>query len=145
MESNAIATVERAAHLISTYLDQIATRLKITQGEAHVLAHLARYGPTAISTLHREFGHKRSTLTNIIDRLEGRKLVRRRLNADDRRSFVVSLTASGERTAEHVTEARDQLERDLDALVAARDLAGVAAVTGALQQLVEQQYSAAKA
>jgi MarR family transcriptional regulator, transcriptional regulator for hemolysin len=142
MGVNATAIVERAAHLVGVYLDPVATALRITQGEAHVLAHLARHGPTAIAALHREFGHKRSTLTNIIDRLEGRKLVRRQLNPGDRRSFVVSLTAGGKRTARKVTEALDDLERDLAALVAERDLAGVVAVTLALQTLVEQQYSA---
>src|SRR6476469_119355 len=103
-----IATIERAAHLIGVYLDRTASALRITQGEAHVLAHLARHGPTAIAALHREFGHKRSTLTNIIDRLEGRKLVRRQLNPGDRRSFVVSLTASGERIARRVTDVLDE-------------------------------------
>jgi hypothetical protein len=34
----------------------------------------------ADATLHGEFGHMRSTLTNILDRLERRKLVRRELN-----------------------------------------------------------------
>jgi DNA-binding MarR family transcriptional regulator len=141
--ANAVtATIEQAAHLIGVYLDPAAAALKITQGETHVLAHLARNGPTAIAALHREFGHKRSTLTNIIDRLEKRKLVRRRLNPSDRRSFVVSLSAAGERAARQVTETLDQLERDLVALVAERDLAGVAAVAGALRTLVEQQYSA---
>jgi len=33
-----------------------------------------------IGTLHREFGHERSTLTSILDRLERRKLIRRELN-----------------------------------------------------------------
>jgi DNA-binding MarR family transcriptional regulator len=145
MGSNATATIERAAHLIGVYLDPTASALKITQGEAHVLAHLARNGPTAIAALHREFGHKRSTLTNIIDRLEGRKLVRRRLNPSDRRSFVVSLTASGSRTAQQAKEALDELERELTALVTERDLAGVAAVTRSLHALVEQQYSASTA
>jgi len=142
MVTNVTATLERAAHLIGVYLDPTASRLKVTQGEAHVLAHLARHGPAAIAALHREFGHKRSTLTNIIDRLENRKLVRRQVNPNDRRSFVVALTASGDRMARHVTATLDQLERDLVALVAARDLAGVTAVTTALQTLVEQQSEA---
>ncbi len=133
------ATIERAAHLIGVYLDPVANELRITQGEAHVLAHLARSGPTAIAALHREFGHKRSTLTNIIDRLEGRKLVRRQVNTSDRRSFVVSLTAAGERAAQRVTAALDQLERELAALVGSRDLAGVGAVTRALGTIVSQR------
>ena len=102
---------ERAAHLIGVYVERSAGELGITQAEAHVLAELHRHGPTQIATLHREFGHKRSTLTSILDRLERRKLIRRELNPDDRRSFVIHLTASGTRAASRVTDALDELER----------------------------------
>jgi DNA-binding MarR family transcriptional regulator len=89
--------------------------------------------------LHREFGHKRSTLTNVVDRLEQRKLVRREHNPNDRRSFVLRLTASGRRTALRVTAALDKLERDLAASVAERDLAGVYAAARALEEIVRHR------
>ena len=41
------------------------------------------------------FGHKRSTLTSILDRLEERRLIARTSDERDRRTFVVSLTKSG--------------------------------------------------
>ena len=110
-----LASLERGAHLIGAYLDPTVSKLGITQGEAHVLAQLAMRGPTAIGELHREFGHKRSTLTNVVDRLEGRKLVRREVNPDDRRSFVLHLTAAGRRAAAPITRRLDELERALDA------------------------------
>lgn len=66
---------ERAPHLIGIYVERSAGELGITQAEAHVLAELYRHGPTQIATLHREFGHKRSTLASILDRLERRKLI----------------------------------------------------------------------
>ena len=133
------ATVERGAHLIGVYVEAVLGELAITQGEAHVLAHLARHGPTSIATLHREFGHKRSTLTNIIDRLEQRKLVRRELNPHDRRSFVVHLSAAGRRTARPVVEALDQLERELTDAAGKRDLDGLAAIVEALETITQRQ------
>jgi DNA-binding MarR family transcriptional regulator len=132
-----VATFERAAHLIGAYLDSAVGDLGVTQGEAHVLARLAGGGPVAIGALHREFGHKRSTLTNILDRLENKKLVRREVNPRDRRSFVVHLTASGRRTANRIAAAVDDLERGLAARVAGRDLAGVDATARALAEIVE--------
>ena len=129
-------TVERAAHLIGTYLDTTAGELGITQAEAHVLAQVARHGPTAIATLHHEFGHKRSTLTNVVDRLERRKLVRRELNPADRRSFVVHLTSSGRRAGARVTEVLDKLEREVTAQVDAADLASLDVVARALETVV---------
>jgi DNA-binding MarR family transcriptional regulator len=130
-----IATVERAAHLIGAHLEGTTSELGLTQGESHVLAQVARRGPTPITTLHHEFGHKRSTLTNIIDRLEQRSLVRREPNPNDRRSFVVHLTASGRRMARHVTDVLDELERDVSGLVGERDLTGLDAVARALETI----------
>ncbi len=133
------ASLERAAHLIATYLESTVGELGVTQGEAHVLAQVARRGPTPIATLHHEFGHKRSTLTNIVDRLEQRKLVRRELNPADRRSLVVHLTASGRRAALPLTEVLDELERELSRLVDERDVAGITAIVQALESIVRRQ------
>jgi DNA-binding MarR family transcriptional regulator len=132
-----LASLERAVHLIAVRLDAAVSELGITQAEAHVLAQVARRGATAIGTLHREFGHKRSTLTNVVDRLEQRGLVRRELNPSDRRSFVVHLTAAGEAAAKQVTGALDELERELAARVGERELAGVDAVVRALEAAVQ--------
>jgi DNA-binding MarR family transcriptional regulator len=134
-----IATLERAAHLVATRIEMAANDLDITQAEAHVLAQVAKAGPTPIATLHREFGRKRSTLTNVVDRLEQRKLVRRRPNPDDRRSLVVHLTASGERVARRVTEVLDELESEVRGVVSERDVRGVKAVAAALALSVKTQ------
>lgn len=133
-----LATIERAAHLIGLFLDQAAGALGVTQAEAHVLAQLGRHGPTAIGTLHRDFGHKRSTLTNILDRLEQRGLVRRELNRQDRRSVVIHLTADGKRAATRVAETLDELECEVAEIVSDRDLRGVDAVASALATAVRR-------
>ena len=131
-----LSTIERAAHLIGTYVESAASELGITQAEAHVLAQLVKRGPTPIGTLHHEFGRKRSTLTNILDRLERRRLVRRELNREDRRSFVIHLTSSGTRMAMRVTAVLDELERALEGTVTARDVQGLNAVASALSAVV---------
>lgn len=131
-----IAEVERAAHLVAGYLESTVSELELTQGEAHVLAQLARRGPTPISALHHEFGHKRSTLTNILDRLERRGLLLRKPNPDDRRSFLLQLTAAGRRAGVRLTRSLDRLEAEITASVGARDLAGFAAVTRSLEGAV---------
>jgi DNA-binding MarR family transcriptional regulator len=136
MEAMLATTLERGAHLVGRYLERSVGRLGITQAEAHVLAQVAARGPLPIATLHREFGRKRSTLTNVLDRLEERGLVRRALNPDDRRSFVVHLTARGARTARRVTDALAELERELRATVPASELDGVEHVVEALAELV---------
>ena len=131
-----IADLERATHLVAVHIERAAGDLGVTQAEAHVLAQLAKRGPLGVSVLHREFGHKRSTLTSVLDRLEGRGLVRRSLNPDDRRSFLIQPTAAGTRAGKRVARVLDDLERDVLRLVDERDFAGVAAVAAALAKTV---------
>jgi DNA-binding MarR family transcriptional regulator len=131
-----VATIERSAHLIASYLDRALTGLAMTQAEAYVLAQLHRRGPASIGELHREFGHKPSTLTSVLDRLENRGWVRREINPADRRSFVIQLTRPGRPAAREVTDVLDALERRVAAAVTPRDLAGLQAVSESLATAV---------
>jgi DNA-binding MarR family transcriptional regulator len=131
------ASLERGSHLIGAYLDTTVGDLGLTQGEAHVLAQIGERGPVSISVLHHEFGHKRSTLTNILDRLEKRGLLRREMNRTDRRSILVELTPSGKRIASRLKAALERLEQALSGQVHQRDLAGLAAVVRALEGIVQ--------
>jgi DNA-binding MarR family transcriptional regulator len=105
-------------------------------GRSTCAAELHRHGPTQIATLHCEFGHKRSTLTSILDRLERRKFRRRELNSDDRRSFVIHLTASGTRAASRVTDALDELERYLRRALDSNELRRLQTVTEAIEAAI---------
>jgi len=103
-----IAEVHRAVHALGLYLDA-RTDGAVTQPEALVLSHLAEHGPATMSALHRVFLHRRSTLTNVIDRLETRGLVKRRTANEDRRSLVVELTRAGRTQARAITRALGEL------------------------------------
>jgi DNA-binding MarR family transcriptional regulator len=83
----------------------------VNQAEAHVLAHLASAGESTIGDVHRAFGHRRSTLTSILDRLEKRNLIARTSDARDRRTFVVSLTRAGRAAAKRVVDHLAAFER----------------------------------
>jgi DNA-binding MarR family transcriptional regulator len=127
-----VASLERAAHLIGAYLERAARDLGVTQAEAHVLAQLARHGALPIADLHREFGTKRSTLTNVLDRLEAKRLVRREVNSSDRRSFTIHLTRTGSARGRRLVRAIDELEARLQHEVTRRELEAVEAVVAAL-------------
>jgi DNA-binding MarR family transcriptional regulator len=132
-----VATLERAAHLIGSYVERVARGLDISQAEAHVLAQLERHGPLPIAELHRAFGTKRSTLTNLLDRMERRRLVRRELNKKDRRSFTIHPTRTGIAYGRRVVREVDELEARLRKEVAARDLEAVEVVVAALAAVLE--------
>lgn len=126
-----VPPLHRATHRVGLYLQ--AARLGVSQGEAHVLAQLHAEGPAAISALHAAFAHRRSTLTSILNRLVAAGLVRRDVHADDRRSFLVSLTPRGRSLARKVHDALASLEARVVERVSAADMAGFAAVVEALQ------------
>ena len=109
MSLRLIPEIHRAAHRIGLYLDDVS-ELGVPQAEAHILAHLAAYGDSTIGDLHRAFAHKRSTLTSILDRLDQQKLIRRESHAEDRRTFVISLTGQGKKLARQVHDELEALE-----------------------------------
>lgn len=115
MTRDLVLELQRATHRVGLYVERFAD-VRVTQGEAHLLAHLHAHGDVTISELHRALAHKRSTLTSILDRLESRGLVTRATHESDRRSFVVELTSEGKETAARVHAHLSVLE---DAIVAA--------------------------
>jgi DNA-binding MarR family transcriptional regulator len=125
-----IAPLERAIHAVGLRLAAPG----MTQAEAHVLARLAR-GPASLAELHRSFGHKRSTLTAVVDRLEAKRLVRRRPNPHDRRSVVVALTTSGRPVAQRAQRVVKELEREVTKACSPDDLAGFARVVSYLTSI----------
>ena len=105
-----IPHLHRATHRIALHVAELDDPL-VNQAEAHVLAHLAIAGDATIGDVHRAFGHRRSTLTSILDRLEERNLIARTSDARDRRTFVVSLTRSGRAAAKRVVDHLAAFER----------------------------------
>ena len=101
-----IPEVHRATHRIGIYLD----RLGITQGEGHILSHLAASGDTSIAELHRALAHRRSTLTSILDRLAERQFITRESDPNDRRSFIVRLSKKGKSVAAQVHRELERIE-----------------------------------
>jgi DNA-binding MarR family transcriptional regulator len=134
-----IQELQRLVHLIGTYLDATVGTFAVSQAEAHVLASLERSGTMAIAALHRELALKRSTLTNILDRLESRGLIRRETNPGDRRSFLVYLTPKGRRVAKRVVMAFDGLEEKLHSTTSSACRAGFIEAVQALESVIASE------
>lgn len=93
----------------------------INKGDFDVLATLRRRGaPYSVipSVLSSELMMSRAGMTKRLDRLEGAGLVRRTLDADDRRSFRVTLTDEGlavvDAALTSLVESLGELVADLD-------------------------------
>lgn len=137
MRLSLVPPVHRATHRIGLLLAGTRPALGLSQGEAHLLAELHESGPCTVGALHRAFAHRKSTLTGILDRMEERGLVRRRLRAEDRRSFSVELTPRGRDAAARAHQRLAQLEGAVRRRVSAADLRGFLAVVEALAKEAE--------
>jgi MarR family transcriptional regulator, organic hydroperoxide resistance regulator len=100
-----VAALEAAVHRVLDHLAVELADVGLRQAEINVLAQLAPGRPRPVGELVVATGQRPSTLTGVLDRLEHKRLVRRRVNAADRRSFTIELTAAGERAAARVHEA----------------------------------------
>ena len=134
-----ILEVHRATHRIGLFLEAAEPPLDVSQGEAHLLTWLLEAGDSPMSALHAAFAHKRSTLTSYVDRLEEKKLVRRELRPEDRRSFQVCLTAAGKALAARVHRHLEALEAAVLGEAGERDVEGFAKVLAALISASERE------
>ena len=101
-----ITQIHRAVHAIGM---RVGEELRITQPEALVLYFLAPKGAAPLEDVHRAFLHKRSTLTNVLERLEDRGFVERAPSPHDRRRLDIRLTKSGKKVADQVTALFNQI------------------------------------
>lgn len=109
----------------------------VSSSEIHVLAYIRRFGPCPTSEIGRVFGHKKSTVTSMLDRLAEKGFISREVNEDDRRSFLLAIRPEGEAVAKAAGALVDGFERAVADRVSEEDmqgfrrvLAAVAAVTG---------------
>ena len=131
-----IPPLERATHAVALALDGALGDLGVGQAEAHVLAHLAHAGTCSINDLHAGFGHKRSTLTSVLDRLERRGWVRRGPHPVSRRLVQVRLTGEGQRVAERVSAVLRAHEGRVLARTSEADVAAFLRVIKALEECI---------
>jgi DNA-binding MarR family transcriptional regulator len=117
----------------------------LTQGEAHILALLARSRAANVAELHRGLAHKRSTLTSILDRLAARGLITRTVGETDRRTFIVRPTAKGRKLAQRIQRHLSALERAVVHRVSATDIKGFNRVVAALEQEAHQRVASGAA
>jgi DNA-binding MarR family transcriptional regulator len=129
-----IPEVHRATHRIGIFLDGLG----ITQGEGHILSHLATAGDTSIAELHRALAHRRSTLTSILDRLAERRFITRETDTDDRRSFIVRLSTKGRMVAARVHRELARIEERALKGVTGREFLSMVKILQALEKAADR-------
>jgi len=121
----------RAVALAEPLQRELAARHGISLADLHAVRVLARQGEVPISRYGDELGVPRSTITNLVDRLERAGLVERLPGPTDRRVTLVRLAPAGQRAVEGAVVLRDSE-------VAARLLALDPAAQTTLAELLER-------
>lgn len=128
-----LSPIHKASRQIALRLEQEFRQEPVIACEAHVVSFLGSYAPAPVGELLRVFGHKASTMTSILDRLEEAGLVERVPNPEDRRSVHVGLTPEGAALARRLRRRIEDLESDIARRTTAADRKGFENVMKAIQ------------
>jgi MarR family transcriptional regulator, organic hydroperoxide resistance regulator len=121
----------RAVALAEPLQRELAASHGISLGDLYAVRVLARLGEVPVSRYGAELGLARSTITNLVDRLERAELVARVASPDDRRVTLVRLTPAG-------LDAMEALLRFAESDVARRLLALDEVDQAALSEILER-------
>ena len=108
---------------------------EVDSAEGHMLSYVLRYGPCTVGKLADVFGIKGATLTGQLDRLERRELLKRRLNPDDRRSFLIAVAPKGRSLVRRIGAKVMRLEAAVQKQISQKDYAGFMRVIEAIRSL----------
>jgi MarR family 2-MHQ and catechol resistance regulon transcriptional repressor len=114
-------------------------RLGICLSDFAVLEALLHKGPLPVNALGAKVLLTSGSMTAAVDRLERRRLVKRRADAEDRRARVVHLTARGERLIRAMFASHAQSMEVTVAVLSGRERATLVALLRKLGLSVEDK------
>lgn len=132
-----LSPLHKASRQIALYLGTYTRGEGVSLQEGHLLSYLKTYAPAPIAELVRIFGIKQSTFTSMLDRLEGRGLLRREVNPEDRRSFLIHATRAGRAVAGRIDRRIAKLEASIRERLDGEDLEGFRSVMRAVADATE--------
>lgn len=114
----AVTSVMRAQQILLAHLNDALRPFGLTfpRYEALMLLIFTRAGSLPLGKVSDRLQVHRTSVTNIVDKLERDGLVRRVPHAEDRRATLAEITAEGRRVALAATEAMHAIDFGLGAL-----------------------------
>lgn len=124
-----------AVHEMEAQLESALGQVGLSLAKFGVLAKLAEAGePLALGCLADRCSCVRSNMTQLVDRLEGDKLVERVDDPNDRRSIKAALTPEGRSRYEDGVRLLDETEREVFARLADPERTTLARLLRTLQK-----------
>ena len=114
----AVTSIMRAQQVLMARLNDILRPLSLTfpRYEALMLLSFTRTGALPLGKIGERLQVHRTSVTNIVDKLEADGLVRRVPHREDRRATLAEITGAGRETARRATEALNAAAFGIDAL-----------------------------
>ena len=114
----AVTSIMRAQQVLMARLNDLLRPLALTfpRYEALMLLSFTRAGALPLGKIGERLQVHRTSVTNIVDKLEADGLVRRVPHAEDRRATLAEITEAGRDTARRATEALNAAAFGIDAL-----------------------------
>jgi len=107
------STIMATARAIRQAYDARFVELELNLSEASLLAYVQEHGPQTQTRLADRLGLGRAATGSIVDCLETRCCVERQPDADDRRVWLVTLTAAGRELVDQINAIDKVLRRQL--------------------------------
>ncbi|MFT3853719.1 MAG: MarR family transcriptional regulator [Ilumatobacteraceae bacterium] len=104
--TEALLTASRALVAVAARSLTVRGAADVTLAQYRALVVLAAHGPQRVGELAQALDVHPSTATRLCDRLVERKLVRRAVDRTNRRETVITLSATGRKLVDDVTDAR---------------------------------------
>jgi DNA-binding MarR family transcriptional regulator len=101
---------------------QAYATFEVGSAQAKFLRHIGRHSRISQADLARATGTAATLTGRALETLIERGWVRRKRSEEDRRQYLLELTASGQRTRERVESARDGIGERIAAVLDERDL-----------------------
>jgi len=114
----AVTSIMRAQQVLMARLNDMLRPLGLTfpRYEALMLLSFTRAGALPLGKIGERLQVHRTSVTNIVDKLEADGLVRRVPHAEDRRATLAEITPAGRETAQRATAALNDAAFGIDAL-----------------------------
>ena len=114
----AVTSIMRAQQVLMARLNDLLREFGLTfpRYEALMLLSFTRTGALPLGKIGERLQVHRTSVTNIVDKLEADGLVRRVPHAEDRRATLAAITDAGRETAARATAALNAAAFGIDAL-----------------------------
>lgn len=103
----------------------VADCCRTTSTQCHLLTELARSGPQPLAELGSRLSLEKSWVSRAVEGMVARGLVSKEPNPNDARSWLVTLTAEGERTTTELNQTLDTHAAELLGALSAQERSAV--------------------